>query len=70
MSRLREAAQAMIKAWEEGEHIHKHFFRDLRDALAEPDEVLAEREACAQICDDHADDPVYCGQAIRARGNT
>jgi hypothetical protein len=32
--------------------------------------VLAEREACAQICDDHADDPVYCGQAIRARGNT
>jgi hypothetical protein len=30
--------------------------------------VLAEREACAQICDDHADDPVYCGQAIRARG--
>jgi hypothetical protein len=30
--------------------------------------AAAEREACAQICDDHADDPVYCGQAIRARG--
>jgi len=30
--------------------------------------VLAEREACARICDDHADDPVYCGQAIRVRG--
>jgi len=32
--------------------------------------AAAEREACAQICDEHADDPVYCGQAIRARGNT
>ena len=30
--------------------------------------AAAEREACAQICDEHADDPVYCGQAIRARG--
>ena len=27
-----------------------------------------EREACAVICDEHADDPVYCGEAIRARG--
>jgi hypothetical protein len=27
-----------------------------------------EREACALICDEHADDPVYCGKAIRARG--
>ena len=26
-----------------------------------------EREACALICDSHADDPVYCGEAIRAR---
>jgi len=32
--------------------------------------VLAERDSCARICDNHADDPVYCGQAIRARGNT
>ena len=29
-----------------------------------------EREACAKLCDEHADDPVYCGAAIRARGNT
>ena len=27
-----------------------------------------EREACALICDSYADDPVYCGEAIRARG--
>ena len=26
-----------------------------------------EREACALICDEHSDDPVYCGAAIRAR---
>jgi hypothetical protein len=26
------------------------------------------REECALICDEHADDPVYCGEAIRARG--
>ena len=31
--------------------------------------VEFEREACALICDEHADDPVYCGAAIRARGN-
>jgi hypothetical protein len=30
--------------------------------------AAAEREACAQIFDEHSDDPVYCGQAIRARG--
>ena len=29
--------------------------------------VELEREACALICDEHADDPVYCGAAIRAR---
>jgi hypothetical protein len=28
----------------------------------------AEREACAKVCDEYADDPVYCGNAIRARG--
>ena len=28
----------------------------------------AEREACAKVCDEHSDDPVYCGEAIRARG--
>jgi hypothetical protein len=30
--------------------------------------IAAEREACAQICDSFADDPVYCGELIRARG--
>ena len=30
----------------------------------------AEREACAKVCDEYADDPVYCGDAIRARGQT
>jgi hypothetical protein len=33
--KLRKAAQAVVKAYEDGEYIHKHFFRDLRDALAE-----------------------------------
>jgi hypothetical protein len=28
----------------------------------------AEREECAKVCDEYADDPVYCGNAIRARG--
>jgi hypothetical protein len=31
--------------------------------------AAAERETCALICDEHADDPVYCGAAIRARGD-
>jgi DNA-binding GntR family transcriptional regulator len=30
--------------------------------------VAFEREACAKVCDEHSDDPVYCGEAIRARG--
>ena len=33
-------------------------------ALARADE----REACAKVCDEYADDPVYCGDVIRARG--
>jgi hypothetical protein len=31
--------------------------------------VLQEREECAKVCDEYADDPVYCGAAIRARTN-
>lgn len=27
-----------------------------------------EREACAKVCDSFSDDPVYCGELIRARG--
>jgi hypothetical protein len=30
--------------------------------------AAAEREACAKICDSFSDDPVYCGNLIRARG--
>ena len=45
----------------------------LREALAQPDEVLAEREECAKLCDEmplrsfpsRASD---CAAAIRARG--
>lgn len=42
MSKLRESAQAMVKAWEDGQYIDKQFFRDLRAALAESkeDEML------------------------------
>jgi hypothetical protein len=43
--------------------LHKAFDNVVKDV------AVAEREACASICDEHADDPVYCGAAIRARGN-
>jgi hypothetical protein len=36
-------------------------------------EILAEREACAKVCEEYADDVrtgVTCAKAIRARGNT
>lgn len=36
--------------------------------LVEANSAAAEREACAEICDSFADDPVYCGELIRARG--
>jgi len=35
--------------------------------------ILAEREACAKVCEEYADDVrtgVTCAKAIRARGNT
>jgi hypothetical protein len=54
----------------------------LRQALAQPDEVLAEREACAKVCLEGTDMPVQVdalkiiraereriANAIRARGN-
>lgn len=46
----------------------------LREALAQPDEVLAEREACAKVCDDFAAQDklsnyyAVAAKAIRARG--
>lgn len=42
---------------------------DVRESQPNKPCCLAEREACAKVCDEHADDPVYCGAAIRARGN-
>ncbi len=53
MSRLREAAQAVVdmfyhRSWGTTSYIPASV-EALRDALAEPDEVLAEREACAEV---------------------
>ena len=46
--------------------------KELRQALAQPDEVLAEREACAKLCDEIERPNLYgvreCAAAIRARG--
>lgn len=78
---IREAAQAVVKAYEEGEC----WFEDaaivdaLRDALAgEPKigeleaAVLAEREACARLVENYAgawdDEGFALAQEIRARG--
>lgn len=82
-SSLREAAQFVIDTVDiHGIYRPEIFeaFERLRDALAEPDEVLAEREACAGVCDALADefsgDPdeawffQRAAAAIRARGNT
>ena len=77
--------QAMRDAIKNGEDFTRHRFANLvaaaereacLDAMMQSttkavDTAMAlEREACASICDEHADDPVYCGAAIRARGNT
>ena len=59
------ARQAGIsKDHAEGMTLFLEAFAKLVDAKA----TAKEREACALICDSHADDPVYCGEAIRARG--
>ena len=60
-------------------HLCKQAAKALRQALAQPDEVLAEREVCAKLCEDiclkysKADDYAervasqWCAEAIRAR---
>ena len=60
-------------------HISNGAAQALRQALAQPDEVLAEREVCAKLCEDiclkysKADDYAervasqWCAEAIRAR---
>ena len=52
--------KAMQESIKDGEMFTRYHFAQL---VAE-----AEREACAKVCDEYADDPVYCGDAIRARG--
>jgi len=54
MTELRKEAEALIKHWETGEFQNctgdmAGHIRLLRQALAQPDEVLAEREACARL---------------------
>ena len=52
--------QAMQESIKDGEMFTRYHFAKLVAAK--------EREACAKVCDEYADDPVYCGDAIRARG--
>ena len=52
--------QAMQESIKYGEMFTRYHFAKLVAAK--------EREACAKVCDEYADDPVYCGDAIRARG--
>lgn len=53
MNKLRGAAQAVVQCFDTHGFVLEYrikALRDaLRDALAEPDEVLAEREACAEV---------------------
>ena len=53
--------QAMQESIKYGEMFTRYHFAKLVAAK--------EREACAKVCDEYADDPVYCGDAIRARGH-
>ena len=74
MSDLREAAEMALDALHNIDQPNNYdAIEALREALAQPDEVLAEREACAKLCDEmplrsfpsRASD---CAAAIRARG--
>ena len=80
MTDLRKAAEMALDALdiyrehnEENIGLADAAYEELRQALAQPDEVLAEREECAKLCDEmplrsfpsRASD---CAAAIRARG--
>ena len=55
----------MAKMWSEA--VHAEYKAQIEAA------VLAEREACAKVCDDWPngrDDVYLIGKALRARGNT
>ena len=79
MTDLRKAAEMAL---DELEHFNKtskeaylydftNEIAALRQALAQPDDiyaaVLAEREACAKVCDEHLLLGNKCAAAIRAR---
>ena len=69
MTKLREAAQAVMTA--ETLNQMATALDALRDALAEPDEVLAEREACAVLVAQLLGENlagVHIAEEIRARG--
>ena len=56
MSELRKAAEAVLEAWdwdwsEPRNEALRERMEALRQALAQPDEVSAEREACAKVAD-------------------
>lgn len=59
MTDLRKAAEMALGALESGPELLvdwldklKEVREALRQALAQPDEVLAEREACAKVCEE------------------
>jgi hypothetical protein len=72
MTDLRKAAQAVLDRWDspQWEWLEKGptavLMANLRKALAEPDAVLAEREACAKQLEALGND--HCAAAIRNRG--
>ena len=75
MSDLREAAEMALDALHNIDQSNNYdAIEALREALAQPDEVLAEREACAKVCDDFAAQDklsnyyAVAAKAIRARG--
>jgi hypothetical protein len=75
MSDLRKAAEMALEALEsvygKGKRCEAAI-KELRQALAEPDEVLAEREACAKVAESYEPTCDSCPRgvaiAIRARG--
>ena len=60
MSDLRKAAELVIEAHDNcyGDIAHDAAIDQLRQALAQPDEVLAERERCAKIALSGTGEPV------------
>ena len=82
MTDLRKAAEMALEALIASHPIentdksldkHSEAMSALRQALAQPDDiyaaVLAEREACAKVCDEHLLLGNKCAAAIRARGD-